>query len=176
MTGTAEKFQEIYCRYANLILNRAYEITGDYHAAQDICQDTFERLYGYQEKLDESGVAGWLYVVSSNLALDHRKKSSSRREVLGTDRESPGILDSGSRGIFESVELYCFCKNILRGLWQKNEKWFEVLTLVGLLGIPRRDIARKMGVSLSTVDQYLRNGRKWLRENFREDYDALRSG
>ena len=48
MVNTNEKFREIYEKYKNLILKIAYDITKDYHLSQDICQKTFEKLYGYQ--------------------------------------------------------------------------------------------------------------------------------
>ena len=38
MVNTEEKFQEIYEKYKNLIVKVAYDITKDYHLAQDICQ------------------------------------------------------------------------------------------------------------------------------------------
>ena len=64
-----------------MILKIVYDRTGDYHIAQDICQETFARLYGYQNDINLDMVKGWLIVVASHLTSDYKKKASSRREV-----------------------------------------------------------------------------------------------
>ena len=56
MLNTEEKFREMYEKYKNLIMKVAYDLTEDYHTAQDICQRVFEKLYGYQEHVDEERV------------------------------------------------------------------------------------------------------------------------
>ena len=76
-----EKFREIYEEYKNMILKIVYDRTGDYHIAQDICQETFARLYGYQNDINLDMVKGWLIVVASHLTSDYKKKASSRREI-----------------------------------------------------------------------------------------------
>lgn len=59
MVNTEDKFQEIYEEYKNLVLKSVYDMTGDFHLAQDICQETFLRLHGYQDNIIVSKVKGW---------------------------------------------------------------------------------------------------------------------
>ena len=49
--NTEEKFLEIYGRYRNLVLKVVFDMTKDYHLSQDICQETFMRLYGYEDDI-----------------------------------------------------------------------------------------------------------------------------
>ena len=58
---TEEKFRELYEKYKNLVFRQVYDMTSDYYLAQDICQETFLKLYGYMGRLDERGVKRWLY-------------------------------------------------------------------------------------------------------------------
>ena len=51
MVNTEDKFQEIYEKYKNLVMKVVYNRTKDYHLAQDICQETFVKLYGYQDHI-----------------------------------------------------------------------------------------------------------------------------
>ena len=53
---TEEKFRELYEKYKNLVFRQVYDMTSDYYLAQDICQETFLKLYGYMGRLDERGV------------------------------------------------------------------------------------------------------------------------
>lgn len=71
MLNTEEKFREMYEKYKNLIMKVAYDLTEDYHTAQDICQRVFEKLYGYQEHVDEERVRAWLVVIAANEARDY---------------------------------------------------------------------------------------------------------
>mgnify|MGYP005805266883 FL=1 len=70
----------------------------------------------------------------------------------------------------ERVEYRGLCSNMLEALREKNEDWYEVLILAEYLGVPRKLIAKKRGVSLSTIDNYIRKGRSWMKENFQEEY------
>ena len=59
LTGNRE-FNEIYEEYKNLVLKAAYIYSGDnYHAAEDITQDTFLKLYIGFEEFEKSNFAGY---------------------------------------------------------------------------------------------------------------------
>lgn len=133
------------------------------------------RLYGYQDDIDMARVKSWLVVVASNLVYDHWKKSSSRNEILsGIDwnNEEKGLGSAASREL-ERVEYRGLCSNVLKALREKNEDWYEVLILAEYLGVPRKVIAKKRGVSLSTIDNYIRKSKKWMKTHFQEDYEEF---
>ena len=113
-----------------------------------------------------------LVLVASNLVYDHWKKSSSRREVLidGLWENETEPIEPSSSVELERVEYRGLCSNMLEALREKNEDWYEALILAEYLGVPRKLIAKKRGVSLSTIDNYIRKGRSWMKENFQEEY------
>lgn len=158
-----------------MILKIVYDRTGDYYLAQDICQETFARLYGYQNHINLDLVKGWLIVVASHLAADHKKKASSRKEVP-TDVSRDGHADTPDEQAaryLEQAEHRQLCSRVLAALHEKNQDWYDVLLLVEYLGVPRKVVAKKRGVSLSMIDYYLRKAKKWMKENFQKDYDEL---
>lgn len=175
MVNTEDKFQEIYEEYKNLVLKSVHDMTGDFHLAQDICQETFLRLHGYQDNIIVSKVKGWLLVVSSHLVYDYMKKASSRREILtdGSRDSDTGVIDDQASIYLEQAEQKQLCSSMLRALREKNEDWYEVLMLVEYLGVPRKVVARKRGVSLSTIDNYLRKSKKWMKANFQKEYEEF---
>ena len=170
-----EKFREIYEEYKNMILKIVYDRTGDYHIAQDICQETFARLYGYQNDINLDMVKGWLIVVASHLTSDYKKKASSRREVptdISRDGDDCALEEEVARHL-EQAEHRRLCGHVLKALREKNGDWYEVLMLVEYLGVPRKVVAKKRGVSLSMIDYYLRKAKKWMKDNFQKEYDEL---
>ena len=170
-----EKFREIYEEYKNMILKIVYDRTSDYHIAQDICQETFARLYGYQNDINLDMVKGWLIVVASHLTSDYKKKASSRREVptdISRDGDDCALEEEVARHL-ERAEHRRLCGHVLKALREKNEDWYDVLMLVEYLGVPRKAVAKKRGVSLSMIDYYLRKAKKWMKDNFQKEYDEL---
>ena len=175
MIKTEEKFQEIYDKYKNLIMKMAFEKLKDFHLAQDICQETFIKLYGYQDTLDEDRVKSWLLVVAANLIRDYFKKSGTRREFLDED----GLIMDLNQPDY-SMEEYLrllgvreFEIRILESLREKNTDWYEVLLLVEYLQVPRKMIAKQRGIALSTVDAHLYKAKKWLVSQYQEEYENL---
>ena len=75
-------------------------MTSDYYLAQDICQETFLKLYGYMGRLDERGVKRWLYVVSYNKTCDWIRRSKKYHELI---EENSDLL---VRGADDPVDRY----------------------------------------------------------------------
>ena len=175
MVNTEDKFQEIYEKYKNLVMKVVYNRTKDYHLAQDICQETFVKLYGYQDHIIMSRVKSWLLVVASNMAVDYLKKSSTRKELLADPGQAE--ISSATKEVaeldWEHMENRQICSKVLSALREKNESWYEVLILAEYLGVPRKVLAKKRGISLSTVDNYLRKSIRWIKTNFQEEYEEL---
>ena len=175
MLNTEDKFQEIYEKYKNLVMKVAFDMTGYFHIAQDICQETFLKLYGYQNDLDESRVKSWLMVVAANLIRDRFRKNSRRKEVLDEFQE---IADSGEEvncidAYLDQLDRRDLKHRMLEGLRKKNPNWYEVFILVEYLDVPRKVIAKQRGIALSTVDSYLKKSMKWLKEHYQKEYDEL---
>lgn len=175
MINTEDKFHRIYENYKNLIFKVAYEETKDYYLAQDICQKTFEKLYGYQEHVDEERVKSWLIVVASNEARDYFRKGGKYSVLLSGTAEMEYLIEHEN-----CIDLHVdreakkqLLDRMLEGLCQKNRAWYEVFMLVEYLEIPRKVIAKQRKISLSTVDAYLRKAKKWLNKHYQKDYDKL---
>lgn len=173
--NTEEKFLEIYEQNKNLVLKVAFDMTKDFYLAQDICQETFMKLYGYQNDIIMDRVKSWLVVVASHLVYDHWKKSSSRKEILSDEiQERSGEITEHVISLeLERAEYRRLCSSVLKALREKNETWYEVLILAEYLGVPRKVIARERGVALSTIDSYLRKSKKWMKMNFQNEYEEL---
>ena len=62
---------------------------------------------------------------------------------------------------------------MMDGLREKNPNWYEVFLLAEYLEVPRKVIAKQRGVSLSTVDVYLRKAKKWLITQYQKEYEKL---
>lgn len=175
MLNTEEKFREIYEKYKNLIMKVAYDFTKDYHTAQDICQKVFEKLYGYQDHVDEERVKSWLLVIAANEARDYCRKGGQYSVLLSGTAEMEYFMER-ENSIEQHLERRTqreFLDRMLESLRRKNENWYEVFMLAEYLEVPRKVIAKQRGISLSTVDLYLRKAKNWLTSHYQKDYEEL---
>jgi len=74
-------FERLVSEYEGPLLRYAVRILRDRHAAQDVVQDTFVRLFRHwTEALDPSPqLSSWLYRVTHNCSVDYIRKESRRR-------------------------------------------------------------------------------------------------
>lgn len=87
-----QTIKDLFDTHARNLLALTYGILGDYHAAQDVVQETFMRYYEQRKR----GVVvrhprAWLYRVASNVALNAVRARSHRAEELTADTEALGL-------------------------------------------------------------------------------------
>lgn len=175
MENTEDKFLEIYEKNKNLVLKTAYDMTGDYHLAQDICQETFLKLLGFQDYADEKRIKSWLVVVAMNLVRDRKRKGGKYKEILNLQEELKDTADARNNvdRYLEQLGQREFKDHILMELYKKKPIWYEVFMLAEYLEVPRKQIAKKYNVSLSSIDSYLKKSKRWLKDNFEKEYREL---
>ncbi len=174
--NTDDKFQEIYEKYKSLILKVAFDMTRDFHLAQDICQETFLKLLGYQDYVDEKRVKYWLTVVAANKIRDHFRKGG-KYTIVPTNLEDMYNIQEKENCIdayLNQLGMQELQNRMLEGLRKKNSDWYEVFILVEYLEVPRKQIAKQRNIGLSTVDSYLRRSREWLKSHYYEEYKNLK--
>ncbi len=127
--------------------------------AEDLTQETFERLLR-SETFDTSGhVTGYVFRVAINLLRDRKRSASFRKSVpfsafepellerisseLTEDREPERVL-LGREGLLE----------VLKCLDELGERTKNVFILYRLEGMKQREIAELLGMGLSTVEKH----------------------
>lgn len=173
--NTDDKFQEIYEKYKNLIFKIAFDKTRDFHLAQDICQETFLKLYGYQDYVDETRIKYWLIVVAKNMIRDYFRKGGkytvvpSSMEDMHKTLEEENCIDA----YLDHLGLLQFEHCMMSCLAEKNSEWCDVFLKAEYLKIPRKLIAKEKNIALSTVDSYLKKSKKWLKDHYYDEYKSL---
>lgn len=174
MGNKREDFADIYLRYENLITKVAYDHVRNYDTAQDICQETFLRLYTYYEYMPKEKIKFWLITVAANLAKDMLKKGGKYTEIIGLPELDTlvGMMPANNDvdDYMKRVEYRELFSTVLSKLREKNETWYEILVLAECMEVPRKKIAEVYKIALTTVDGHLKRAKEWLRANFGEDY------
>lgn len=164
-----EKFREQHEKYKNLILRQVYDMTKDYYLAQDICQETFLKLYSYRDRIEEEKAKGWMLVVSYNKTCDWLRRNKKYYEIV--EKNSDVVVSSAENPLeYHAAEMdnQNRCLHILRAVREKNEDWYEMLILFDYFGMSKKEIAERTGFPVGTVDTYLRRCKKWLKARFQD--------
>lgn len=178
LTGNRE-FNEIYEKYKNLVLKAAYVYSGNnYHAAEDITQETFLKLYIRFEDLKTGNVPAWLTTTAKHAALNYREKHS--HEILSIDGEEPPEEPRGksteeehSENATERDRLKLH-NRIFTELREKNARWYEAVYLAYYMEIPQERVAEMMGMRLGTLHALLSRARNWIRKTYGVEYEEMK--
>ena len=123
----------------------------------DILQEAFIRVLHSDAKQQISSPKGYLFVVSRNLVL---KKLVQQSKEIHTELDDALLEDDVDNTV--EKELYQKLKferfnNVLTSLPEKNRR---AILLRKLYCLSHKEIAKKMGVSVSSVEKYIAAGLK----------------
>lgn len=172
-----ERFLELYWKYQKLVLHVAVAKCGDYHYAQDICQETFIKMLRQMDlRADDEEIRLWLVTVANNAAIDSQKKGGRTRQMLEVDFASPEVeRASVSANIyFDEIFRRDLRSRVLDGLRELDEVLYELVVLTCCIQLSITEAAERLNISYSEATRKLHRARSWVRSNFGEEYQQLK--
>ena len=136
----AERQQEILAMVCGIVR--------DFHAAQDVTQETFIELHRFllHKKVD-SRLVGWLRKVASNAALNEVRRRRKAPPVISS--EEAGTLAVVS--LLPTVEANEECRRKLDIQNRLPDRQREVFEMRVMDGLPFEDIATRLRMNLATT-------------------------
>ena len=177
LDGDEGAFTELVRKHEKAVHALAWRKVGDFHAAEEIAQDAFVKVYHKLSTLkNPNQFAGWLYVITDRLCIDwHRKK---RVPMESLEAMEPGELEEhyyaehlvAEREAAVAGRKREAVKQILRRLPESER------TVVSLHYLGERtceEISELLGVSPNTVKSRLHRARKRLKAEAESLREAL---
>jgi RNA polymerase sigma-70 factor (ECF subfamily) len=158
--GDAASYSELTRRYQRLVLATAWQILGDYHAAEDATQEAFVAAYQNLGRLrDRSLFGAWVIRIARREAV----RSAKRRRAAGQSEvmPDPPIGDDSTR-LQEDLQ------HLLAAVARLPEHERAVVILHYVDGHSGRTIAEMTGRPLGTVTKQLSRAVGRLRESLSE--------
>lgn len=159
-------FEQVITQNEEKILNLIYGMTGDYHLAQDLTQETFIKAFQSRQTFNgKSKFSTWLYRIGVNVTIDHQRKSCVRKENP-TNEIEPNI--SGTTNTSTDPDKVCQ-KNAMKDMLftaiaQLPEQQREVFVLREINGCSTKEVAEILGCSMELVKWRLHKARSALRK------------
>ena len=172
LLGNDEAFSVLVRKHQKGIHALAWRKVGDFHAAEEITQDTFLKAYKNLAQLrNPNQFTGWIYVIANRLCLKWLQKNKSVMRSLDdtpvreVEKLSYTHYVSEQHEIENTERRHELVKKLLTKL-PESERTVVTLHYLGEMTI--KEIGKFLGVSANTIKSRLHRGRKRLQEHGEE--------
>lgn len=147
-------FEELHRRYQRRVLAFFYGMCGDAQAANDLCQETFLRVWKVRRRYRATGVfAGYLFGIARLIWLERCREERKRRRlgVCETLDALEQTIPGNAAGPGDAAVLAEASAHILHALGQLPEDQRMVFVLRAMRGFSLEDIAAALDCPINTV-------------------------
>lgn len=141
--------------HSKAVYNYLLRMTASHQVAEDLTQETFERLLGAIANVrDADHARAWLFRTASNLAVSRQR----RHRVWNRIRGLVGFRDEAVSVEADSAE----AAEVQRALMQMPEGYRSVLVMHDVAGMTHEEIAEARGCAVGTAKSQLVRARARL--------------
>ena len=168
-------FDAIYEACSEEIHQIALYYSGNHHAAEEITQSVFMKIYVNLEHANIENVPEWLRVTAKHMTLNYKEHYRRQRaeENIMEMTDSVGIVESTEDEFMDRLregEQRELIESIFEELYRINERWYDAVTITYYLKKPQKEVAEIIGVSLEVLHSMLYRAKKWIRKHYEERY------
>lgn len=174
-------FEALFARYHEPIRQHLFRTLRDLHAAEDLTQEVFLRVWTRAEQWNGRGAFRmWALRIATNLALNHLRTVRRRRELPldpeadKSDGEQPAsgpawLVDASAGRPEQALEQLEWRERLQRLLQHLSDEKREVFSLAHDAEMDVREIARSLGIPEGTVRSRLHYARKQLAREWQSE-------
>ena len=156
------EFQRLYDSAFNILLRVAYRITNSWEAAEDLCQESFFRLYEKNMVFPSQDEAKyWLIRVVKNASLNYAKRKERERKAYQKAFREDHRQEETGEGLLVKKEASEEVKNALEKL-PDNLRMVLILKEYGEMNY--KEIGKTLGISEGNVKVRVFRARERLAE------------
>lgn len=155
-TLTNRDFDEVYRKYAPMVLRRCRAILKDEEKALDAMQDVFMRILDSKCKINE--VCSSLFYVTATRVCLNKIRSDKLRSGPDFDVISETVADSFSEAERDKIEAGIILEKIFSG---RDKKDALIATLHFVDGLTLEETAGQVGMSVSGVRKRISELKKY---------------
>lgn len=171
--GDRAAFNELYTQHYPSLRSYA-RLLVDEKEAEDVVQDVFFNIWSHRDALDTSlSIRGYLLRSVYHTALNILKRKglhSTYESIHKEEIEEMGrryYYDPESSDIVRRLYLYDLRAELRAAIDSLPPRCKEVFSLSYLYDLSGKEISRRLGISLSTVENHIYNALKLLREKLK---------
>lgn len=172
LEGGPESYRELFEAYGPLVTAVAINILGNREDAEDVCQETFLRVFRHLDRYDpERSFKTWLLTIVYRRSLDMIRKKRRFVDFASRAKLEPGVSEAAPAP--NPGPLAPLPSRYLEGLTPKER---TALCLWANEGCSAADISAVLGCSASTARVTLFNARRKIKAILEKGHGVLQVG
>lgn len=155
-----DNFNKIYEEYYETIYKRIVYFLNDTHAAEDLTQEVFIKLYNFPPEHDN--IAAWLNKVSANLSYNYlrdKKIHEGKNEVL-YESELDQVVS------IEEIAIQNYEVELTRKVLSMLSPRDRMSLLLKFSGYKYSEIAEVIGIDINSIGTILSRAQKKFKEHY----------
>ena len=163
-TGDQRAFTSVVEQYSARIYAHVLTYIKNAARAEEITQDIFVKVWELRAELPAiANFAGYLYIMTRNRAISAFRERIFNPEPEKDELETDGLNPAGM------LEFRQFSDTIMRGIDRLPPRRKQVFTLSRFEGLAYEEIARRLDISKSSVNQHIVEALLFLRTFLRNE-------
>ncbi len=166
LTAPTQTFDAMVQRY-RAPLHGYFRRQGVAADAEDLVQEVFIRLAQAHARMRWDNPDGFVFTIASNILTDYRRRGISRgagrHDELSQDLESPG--DSPEHSLLNRDRI----RHVVAALKTLHPNCYNSFILHRFENMPQTEIARRLGLSVSTIEKHIMTALNHLNTIFGEE-------
>jgi len=151
--------QQLYERYAPMVLRRCSKLLGDESAAADIAQEVFIKVWEKRNSLNTDYPSSLLWRMATNMCLNHIRDRKRRGENISCDDMLMQISCA------EDIENEAGNRDLLARLFKRQPESSRTIAVLHYIdGMTLEEVANEVKMSVAGVRRRLRALRTTLFE------------
>ncbi|WP_336961414.1 RNA polymerase sigma factor [Sphingobium aquiterrae] len=147
------RLEEVAAQYRTPLLRFFQRRAGRWEDADDLVQDVFSRLAG-QDLATIVNIQGYIFQVAANVLRDKNRRDSVR-SIVTPAPEGFDIEDEAGFSPERILQSREALQIMIAAIYELPEKVRIVFSHYHFDGVAQVEIARRMGLSLSTVEKHM---------------------
>ncbi len=159
-------FENLISENETKIINLIFGMTGDYHLAQDLAQETFLKAFKSKQSFNgQSKISTWLYRIAVNTTIDYQRKTCVRKENPSDELPEKSDL---SQDPDQKCQKTAMRDILFEAISELPTQLREVYVLREVNGCSTKEVAEILNISIELVKWRLHKARTQLRKSFTE--------
>ncbi|WP_017754135.1 RNA polymerase sigma factor [Calidifontibacillus oryziterrae] len=171
LTNDDQSKRVIYEMFYSHVYKTAYFITRDPHAAQDILQETFIKIFRNMDKIEDGEkLKSWISTIASRTAIDYLRKQKRGNEF---QIENVGDFKSDSNAshftVEDQVEDSLICELVREEIDSLTPDYRSILYLKYIQDLKDQEIATILQLKVATVKTRIHRAKHQLKKRLQKN-------
>lgn len=164
----AAAFKELFYLYVKKVYNFVFGYLKNKQEAEDITQVVFEKIWENRMSINTSkSFDGFLFTIAYRVTIDYFRKASAQRHIETIELLDDAILVSDTSSADYLINQHQFESFYQKALNTLTEKRKEIFLLSRHEGLSNNEIAKRLNISVKTVENQMSSALATLREFFK---------